>query len=239
MQSDFPYEPGYIGELTAFSPRIAEDLERLLRQLDPALSAPVTKERVPHFKGDSRFRQIIAVEERDGRPAIVGTANISFMKHSYDSDGQLTDIPALALGSFVVDENVRGKGVAARIWNTVLDVGREEGIQYMQFTSRPSRGAAHGFYAKMGAVQITPVIGVKFKADGTERNEGTVPAFEAQLELAKGFMSFIFSSPGAERIDEATARRIIAASGTERFEQLIPVPVESDEATSVLFSVSL
>lgn len=238
MNDDFPYEPGYTGELDSFSPRIAHDLEHLVQQLDPTLAGTISQKRIAHFCRDRRFRQIIAVEEVNGRPAIVGTANISFVRHSYDENGKLTDLPDMVLGSFVVDKNVRGKGVAVRIWQHILAIGTKENVHCMQFTSRPSRSAAHGFYAKMGAAMLTPVIGVKFKADGTEKNEGDTPMFEEQLELAKGSVSSIFSAAGVERIDEATARRIIAKSGTEWFEQLIPVSENSNEATSVLFSVN-
>jgi len=237
MQHDFPYTPGYIGELDSFSPSIAHDLKRLVQQLNPNLARVITQEHIAYFHNDPRFRQIIVVEEFDGHPAIVGTANISFLQHSYDSSGRLTDTPSLALGSFVVDENVRGKGVAVRIWNKILEIGAKENVHLMQFTSNPTRGAAHSFYAKMGAVQLTPVIGVKFKADGTEEYEGTTPPFEQQLELAKGLVVFIFAEAGAEQFTEEKARELIAKTQSDRFEQLIPTN-NPDEATTTLFSLS-
>lgn len=178
----------------------------------------------------------MAVEELDGRPAIVGTANISFVRHSYDKDGTLTNTPAIALGSFVVDENVRGKGVAGRIWEKLLETSRAEGVHLMQFTSNPKRGAAHGFYAKMGAEQFTPIKAVKYMANPSISMSDASLSYDEQLELAKGHVVFVFSEAGADIVDEATANRLMAERGATRFEQLIPTN-NPDEATTVLFSV--
>jgi uncharacterized damage-inducible protein DinB len=79
MQHNFPYEPGYIGELKEFSPLIATDLEKLVRQLNPHLAHGLTEKNSAYSQHSPRFKQIIAVEEQDGRPTIVGTANISTM----------------------------------------------------------------------------------------------------------------------------------------------------------------
>lgn len=235
MQHDFPYQPGYVGELDSFSSDIASDLEQLVRQLDPQLAHPITKEIIPHFRGDSRFRQIVAVEELSGRSAIVGTANLSFVSHSYNHDGHLTNIPAIALGSFVVDENVRGKGVAGRIWSKILEVGMAENVHVMQFTSKPARSAAHGFYAKMGCEQFSPIKAVKYLANQSETTEITSIPYDEQLELAKGHVVFIFSETNATPVDEITAQTMMSERGANRFEQLIPTN-NPEEATTVLFS---
>lgn len=237
MSDDFPYQPGYVGELDAFSPQIAADLERLLQQLDPQLLHPVTQDVIPYFRSDDRFRQIIAVEELDGSPAIVGTANISLLRHSYDKNGALTDTPAFALGSFVVDENMRGKGIAGKIWDALLKLGRARNIHLMQFTSRPARSAAHSFYAKMGAEQFAPIKAVKYKAAGTEVATDNFLPCDEQLELAKGHVVFVFSEARTQPFDEKTARSMIAQLGADRFEQLIPTDNPGD-ATTVLFSVT-
>lgn len=207
-----------------------------MAQLNPSLSHPISKDIIPHFRGEKNFRQIIAVEELDGRPAIVGTANISFVRHSYDKDGTLTNVPAIALGSFVVDENVRGKGIAGRIWEKLLQTSRAENVHLMQFTSNPARGAAHGFYAKMGAEQFTPIKAVKYVANSDTTVAGHVLPCDVQLELAKGHVAFIFSEAGTSQVEEIDARATMAEYGATRFEQLIPTD-NLDEATTVLFSV--
>lgn len=235
MQHDFPYQVGYVGELDSFSPAIEADLERLVQQLDPQLVHPISEAIIPHFRGDNRFRQIIAVEELMGRPAVVGTANISFVSHSYDKTGALTETPAMALGSFVVDENVRGKGVAGRIWNAIVEVGRAEGVHVMQFTSKPARSAAHGFYAKMGAEQFAPIHAVKYVARPSAPLEGRALPCDEQLELAKGHVAFIFSEAGTPPVSEADAHATMTECGAARFEQLIPTD-DPEQATTVLFS---
>lgn len=237
MTADFPYEPGYVGELNEFSLAIASDLERLLQQLDPALTHPITKEDIAYFRSDRRFRQYVVVEELDGRPAVVGTANLSLLGHSYDVTAHLTDIPTLYLGSIVVDKDVRGKGIAMRLWNHLLEVGRSENIHLMQFTSQPGRGAAHSFYAKAGATEITPLARLKIRADGTEKITTRIPAYEEEFELAKGSIAAIASEKGSEFIDAATAKSILAESRANVLEQVIPVN-EHGENTTALFSVS-
>lgn len=143
----------------------------------------------------------------------------------------------MALGSFVVDENVRGKGVAGRIWNTILEVGMSENVHVMQFTSKPARSAAHGFYAKMGAEQFTPIKAVKYIAKQTDAAESDSLLCDEQVELAKGHVVFIFSEAGASPVDEATAQKMMAEYKANRFEQLIPTSNPA-EATTVLFSCS-
>lgn len=236
MTTDFPYEPGYIGELDAFSPQIASDLERLLKQLDPLLNHEISENDIPYFRNDTRFRQIIAVEELEGRPAIVGTANISFLNHSYNSDARLTDTPALFLGSFVVDQDARGKGIATRLWNKLLEVSVSEGVHRMQFTSRPGRGAAHSFYAKVGASEITPLARLKLKADGTEKVTVETPVYEEEFELAKGLISSLLSEKGSNFIDLETAKSILAKSNADYIEQIVPVD-KHDDNTTALFSI--
>lgn len=236
MTTDFPYEPGYICELDAFSPEIASDLERLVRQLDPQLAGTITKERVAYFREDRAFRQIVAVEELEGRSAIVGTANISFLGHSYDSDARLTDTPALFLGSFVVDQDARGKGIATRLWNKLLEVGVSEGVHRMQFTSNPGRGAAHSFYAKTGATEITALARLKLKADDTEQVTRDIPEYEKGFELAKGLIASLLSEKGSNFIDLETAKSILAKSNADCLEQIIPVD-EHDDNTTALFSI--
>ena len=52
----------------------------------------------------------------------------------------------------VADPTVQGKGVGSRLWDAVIDWGREQGALKLEFTSRPEREAAQRFYLKKGAV---------------------------------------------------------------------------------------
>lgn len=56
------------------------------------------------------------------------------------------------LDDFVADPTVQGKGVGSRLWDAVIDWGREQGALKLEFTSRPEREAAQRFYLKKGAV---------------------------------------------------------------------------------------
>lgn len=236
MQDNFPYEPGYIGELDAFSPRIAHDLERLLLQLDPSLVGTVTKQRIAYFRNNPNFRQYIVVEQLGDKPAIVATANISVLQYSYDCHVGLTNTPAFFLGSFVVDENLRGKGLATRLWDTLLEVGTSENIHRMQFTSRPSRSVAHNFYAKVGATELTPLARFKLRADGSEQVECDTPEFGLEFEFAKGLIASLNSEKDAPFVNLPTAKSILAKSSAEYFEQIVPVESHTDDTTA-LFSI--
>ncbi|HAC72525.1 MAG TPA: GNAT family N-acetyltransferase, partial [Porphyromonadaceae bacterium] len=50
----------------------------------------------------------------------------------------------------VVDENARGKGVAASLVYHALKVAREKGIEKVDLTSTPARVAANRLYQKLG-----------------------------------------------------------------------------------------
>lgn len=74
---------------------------------------------------------------------IVGIATISItMGAGSGRKGWLDD--------FVVDATVQGKGVGQALWDAFTTYCREQAFD-LQFTSNPTRTAAHGFYKKNGA----------------------------------------------------------------------------------------
>ncbi len=55
------------------------------------------------------------------------------------------------LDDFVTDPSVQGKGVGSKLWQAMLDWGREHGATQLTFTSNSQRQAAHRFYLHKGA----------------------------------------------------------------------------------------
>jgi len=54
------------------------------------------------------------------------------------------------LDDFVVDENYRGKGIGTKLFNKALEVAREKGAEYVDFTSSPEKIQGNKFYEKLG-----------------------------------------------------------------------------------------
>lgn len=55
------------------------------------------------------------------------------------------------LEDFVVDANVRGRGIGELLWNAMIDWAKEKGAKRMEFTCGEGREAAQAFYQKHGA----------------------------------------------------------------------------------------
>lgn len=124
-----------------YTPEIASDIGALL----PALSDTHNGEPV----AEELLRGIIESPDRDQFVAelhgrIVGAATLNLILGPMGKKAWLED--------FVVsqDESIRGKGVGFRLWRELRTwcVAREVNLE---FTSRPSRTEAHGFYERQGA----------------------------------------------------------------------------------------
>jgi GNAT superfamily N-acetyltransferase len=77
-------------------------------------------------------------------------------------DGQIAGIATLTkvlalneryayLEKFVVDSAARGSGIADQLWDAMVDWAKANALEWIEFTSKPSRVAAHKFYARQGA----------------------------------------------------------------------------------------
>lgn len=55
------------------------------------------------------------------------------------------------LDDFVADPKFQGKGIGSKLWQAMLDWGREHDAAKLTFTSNPKRQAAHQFYLHKGA----------------------------------------------------------------------------------------
>lgn len=142
-----------IKRLNVYTPKIDQKVRELLKQLS----------RSGRDKGEipkSWFEQIIAspwhdllLAEDDGE--IIGMASVSvimgagIMKNAYLED-------------FVVNTNIRAKGVGTALWNEVVKWAKEKNCKKLEFTCGEGREVAQEFYRKRGA-KIYPTNFFRFE----------------------------------------------------------------------------
>jgi GNAT superfamily N-acetyltransferase len=130
-----------VERLTQYSEHDAEQLGRLMPFLSDSFTGePVDAELLNTIITSPYHDQLVA--RLEGR--IVGGATLSLViGAAAGKKGYLED--------FVTDPTVRGKGVGGKVWDEMLAWCREHEVS-LDFTSRPSREAAHRFYHSHGAV---------------------------------------------------------------------------------------
>lgn len=103
-------------------------------------STPMSEELLTEIIDSPHHEQLVA--RLDGK--IVGTATLSIiLGPAAGRVGYLED--------FVTDSELRGIGIGAKLWDEIVAWCNEHDID-LEFTSKPSREAAHKFYRSHGAV---------------------------------------------------------------------------------------
>lgn len=130
-----------VERLADYNDADASELGQLIAQLSPHFGVkPVARDWIEKII-DSPYHDLI-VARLNGH--IVGTATLSIILHpAHDQIGYLE--------AFVVDANVRGRGVGDLVWQEVTKWCNEHSVQ-LAFTSNAKREAAHKFYLKHGAI---------------------------------------------------------------------------------------
>jgi len=129
-----------IERLKTYSPKDAIEIGQLMPFLSERMSdTPIPQELLTEIIESPYHEQIAA--RMNGK--IVGTATLSLIMG-----------PAVGkqahLEGFVTDPTVRGRGIGSQIWDEVLKWCNERNVD-LEFTSNPSREAAHNFYRARGA----------------------------------------------------------------------------------------
>lgn len=129
-----------IYKLDKITPTLVTAFEKLMPQLADGLTIPdeVYLKKMVEDKDINLF-----VAELDGE--IVGTLTLIITNMLSGRKGRIEDV--------IVDEKVRGKGVANRIMQHSIDYAKQEGVEKIDLTSSPSRIAAHKLYEKCGFVK--------------------------------------------------------------------------------------
>lgn len=142
-----------IERLTYYSEEDAIQLGRLMPFLSQSFSNdPVSEDLLNIIISSPYHDQLVA--RLEGR--IVGAATLSLViGAAAGKKGYLED--------FVTDPEVQGQGIGGKVWNEIMHWCEERGIN-LEFTSRPSREAAHSFYFSHGAtVRDTTAFRVDIK----------------------------------------------------------------------------
>jgi len=142
-----------IERLTAYSQKDAIDIGRLMPFLSQRMNdKPIDQKLLTQIIESPYHEQIVA--RLNGK--IVGAATLSIIMG-----------PAVGkqarLEGFVTDPEIRGRGIGSRIWDEILLWCNERDID-LEFTSNPSRAAAHRFYLTRGAeIRDTTTFHVRTK----------------------------------------------------------------------------
>jgi len=130
-----------VERLTDYSHEDAAQLGRLMPFLSDSFSGePIDAELLGTIIASPYHDQLVA--RLEGR--IVGAATLSLViGAAAGKKGYLED--------FVTDPDVREQGIGGKVWDEMMAWCKEQGVN-LDFTSRPSREAAHKFYHSHGAV---------------------------------------------------------------------------------------
>ena len=117
---------------------------------------------------EPRVRMLVA--EVAGR--VVGYA---MFHDSYDTANAAR---GLYLNDIIVDESVRGEGVARALMAGVIREARKQGDVFVWWTAKPTNSRALAFYRKLGALNVPSVthaiFGPPFDALAAEADETSV-----------------------------------------------------------------
>ena len=134
-----------IREIDAWTPSLAEALDRLLPQLSPALQSPTGRD--VRAMAESPATALFAAW-CDG--VIVGLLALTWYRVPSGCKAWIEDV--------VVDEAARGLGVGERLVRAALERAAAEGVSRVMLTSRASRRAAHALYRKTGFEEVDTVV---------------------------------------------------------------------------------
>lgn len=131
-----------VERLTEYSTSVAAGLGRLMPFLSDKFNGePIGQELLETIIESPHHDQLVAVL---GKEVIVGAATLSLvMGAAAGEKGYLED--------FVTDPQVARQGIGNKVWSEMMKWCSERNVN-LDFTSRPSRTAAHHFYKKHGAV---------------------------------------------------------------------------------------
>ncbi len=128
-----------IERLKSHSLEVTEALNNLLKQLDD--TAILLTETDVEDMIISPANRLFVVRRTDNKK-IIGMLTLVVFHIPFSRKGLLEDI--------VVDQEYRGKGIGTKLITAAVNQAREEGVRYLDFTSRPERVAANRLYKRLG-----------------------------------------------------------------------------------------
>jgi ribosomal protein S18 acetylase RimI-like enzyme len=125
--------------LSAISTEDGKELSTLLAQLSS--TAVFDPERFTAVVASETTSLLVA--RVDGR--VVGMATLAVVALPSGRRGHVEDV--------VVDESMRGRGIARLLLTRVIELATEKSVRSLDLTSRPSRGSALRLYESVGFVR--------------------------------------------------------------------------------------
>jgi len=143
VDAEIEQSPYKVGILTEYSPEVAAGIGNLMPQLDENFdSEPTPQDKLERIIASPDRCQIVGYDNNGG---VVAAATMNtLMGAGKQTEGWLED--------FVVDESVRGSGVATQMWNEMGNWCRSQGLAQFSFGTETKREDAVAFYEKQGAV---------------------------------------------------------------------------------------
>lgn len=128
-------------EITRYTPKVKEAVERFLRQLVTD-EIDITESFLAELVRSHNSHLFCAADESDN---YVGMLTLGVYLSPTGSKAWIEDV--------VVDRSQRGKGIGALLTRHAIDFAKEKNVQVLMLTSNPSRVAANALYQKMGFVR--------------------------------------------------------------------------------------
>lgn len=127
-----------IEQIKVYTPKIVEELNKLLFQLDSNI--PKRKEEFVKLFLESPHTRVFVARNRDG--VIIGITTLIIFQALSGKRATLEDL--------VVDKEYRGQGIGKNLLKTALEAASKENIVHVDWTSKPSRVEANKMYQSMG-----------------------------------------------------------------------------------------
>ena len=124
---------------TKFSEELLEAFTRLIPQLKISFP-PLTREELTSLLASDASTLLTARDEAAGQ--IVGMLTLIVYRVPTGVRARIEDV--------VVDESMRGRGIAIQLVERALEIAREKGADGVALTSNPKREAANRLYQKVG-----------------------------------------------------------------------------------------
>ena len=122
-----------------FSEELLDAFARLIPQLKISFP-PLTREELTSLLASDSSTLLTARDEATGR--IVGMLTLIVYRVPTGVRARIEDV--------VVDESMRGRGIAVQLVERALEIAREKGADGVALTSNPKREAANRLYQKVG-----------------------------------------------------------------------------------------
>ena len=124
---------------TKFSEELLEAFTRLIPQLKISFP-PLTREELISLLASDASTLLTARDEATGQ--IVGILTLIVYRVPTGVRARIEDV--------VVDESMRGRGIAVQLVERALEIAREKGADGVALTSNPRREAVNRLYQKVG-----------------------------------------------------------------------------------------